>query len=187
MPPGILRLRTACCTLVIPVRLAICLPLLICTLDAYSPHAAPFPQATLPPLIVNITRPDATGSNTLEDAHSAHAYEYISLPPLGPNGARSPPLGRALALSFVIAAAVLSVLSMIALWWPGDPPGDEDDATIKRGSFIAVEVLGWFLVAVMYCGAFHRVHCLLCDRGVPRGSGKEVLLVGKDGGTLEKN
>jgi hypothetical protein len=97
----------------------------------------------------------------------------------------------------VIAAAVLSVLSLIALWWFEDPSGDEDDATIvegaegegdeseraarrlhwaalflgtatrlllgglgttamarviaersiiKRGSFIAVEVLGWLLV-----------------------------------------
>jgi hypothetical protein len=96
----------------------------------------------------------------------------------------------------VIAAAALSVLSLIALWWFEDPSGDEDDATIvdgdeegedseraarrlhwaalflgtatrlllgglgtaamarviaerstiKRGSFIAVEVLGWLLM-----------------------------------------
>jgi hypothetical protein len=97
----------------------------------------------------------------------------------------------------VIAAAALSVLSLIALWWFEDPSGDEDDvtiveadedegedseraarrlhwaalflgtatrlllgglgtaamarviaerSTIKRGSFIAVEVLGWLLM-----------------------------------------
>jgi hypothetical protein len=94
-----------------------------------------------------------------------------------------------LTLSFVIAASALSMLSMIALWWLGNPAaGEEDDATlvegesarrlylgtlflgtatrlslgglgtaamvrviserstIKHGSFIAVEVLGWLLV-----------------------------------------
>jgi len=111
-----------------------------------------------------------------------------------PGGAHH--LGRALTLSFVIAAAALSVLSLISLWWFEDPSGGEDDATIvegegevddleraarrlhwaalflgtatrlllgglgttamalviaerstiERGSFIAVEVLGWLLV-----------------------------------------
>ena len=205
MPPGIFRLRTVCCTLVIPVRLAICLPLLICTLDAYSPPAALSPQGALP-LIINITRPDPGASPSLppKDPHSLPVYEYLALrpaplPPLPPHGGASgsgdsTPLGRVLTLSFVIAAAALSVLSMIALWWHSDTPDggdhdeDEDDATlvegerahrlhlaalflstasrlllgglgtaamarviserstIKRGSFIAVEVLGWLLV-----------------------------------------
>jgi len=147
MPPGIFRLRTACCTLVVPVRLAICLPLLICTLDAYSPHAALFPQAPRP-LIVTIPRPEPTSgsaSSTMpEDAHGVHGvYEYIALPSrtgAGDHHHHHPHLGRALTLSFVIAAALLSVLSMIALrWLGGDPPGasdrdrdrdcEEDDAT----------------------------------------------------------
>ncbi|KAH9963757.1 hypothetical protein BC827DRAFT_1154258 [Russula dissimulans] len=242
MAPGIFRLRTACCTLVVPVRLAICLPLLICTLDAYSPHATLFPQA-MRPLIVNITRPEPTGSSAStipEDEHGVHGvYEYIALPSrAGAAGGHHPhPLGRALTLSFVIAAAVLSVLSMAALRWLGEPPGgdcdsEDDDATlvegerarrlhigglllgtatrlllgglgttamvrviserstIKRGSFIAVEVLGWLLVAVLYCGAFHRIHCLLSGSGALwGGGGREVLpgslASGKRDGTLE--
>jgi hypothetical protein len=200
MAPGIFRLRTACCTLVIPVRLAICLPLLICTLDAYSPHGALFPTSTTPlplppPLIINITRPDspASGSKNLspEDAHNMAEYEYIALVrPVPPSSSTLAHLGRELTLSFVIAAAALSVLSLIALWWFSDPACGEDDATIvegdertarrqhlaalvlgtatrlllgglgttamarviaerstiKRDSFIAVEVLGWLLV-----------------------------------------
>lgn len=179
MPPGILRLRTACCTLVIPIRLAICLPLLICTLDAYSPHSALLPQGMLP-LFINNTRVDHP-----EDAHRAPGY--ISRPPIPPSN--STHVGRVLTLSFVLAASALSMLSMIALWWLGNPAaGEEDDATlvegerarrlylgtlvlgtatrlslgglgtgamvcvinerstIKHGSFIAVEVLGWLLV-----------------------------------------
>ena len=119
-------------------------------------------------------------------------HAYFALPP----GPPPPPtsggahLGRALTLSFVIAAAALSVLSLIALWWFGEPGGEEDDATIvegderaarrlhlaalslgtatrlllgalgttamarviaerstiKQGSYVAVEVLGWLLV-----------------------------------------
>jgi hypothetical protein len=198
MAPGIFRLRTACCTLVIPVRLAICLPLLICTLDAYSPHGALFPTSPPlplpPPLIINITRPNspASGSSNLspEDTHNMAEYEYILRPVPPPPYSTSAHLGRALTLSFVIAAAALSVLSLIALWWFSDPSCDEDDATIvegderaarrqhlvalvlgtatrlllgglgttamvwviaerstiKRDSFIAVQVLGWLLV-----------------------------------------
>lgn len=177
MAPGIFRLRTACCTLVIPVRLAICLPLLICTLDAYSPHAALRPQGALP-LILNGTHGLPAGG----DGHIVPVY-IAQLP-------ASPPAqtGRVLTLAFVIAAAALSVLGMLALWWSGDPAGDADDTTlvegerkcrphlgslllgtatrlllgalgttamsqvigerttIKRGSFITVEVLGWLLV-----------------------------------------
>ena len=212
MAPGIFRLRTACFTLVIPVRLAICLPLLIFTLDAYSPHGALFPTSpqgsdvstTLPlyhfPLVINnITRsaPPApgSGSSTLspEDTHNMPEHAYFALQPVPrpPGGAH---LGRALTLSFVIAAAALSVISLISLWWFGESGGVEEDATnveggddsderaarrlhlaalslgtatrlllgalgttamarviserssIKHGSFIAVEVLGWILV-----------------------------------------
>ena len=198
MAPGIFRLRTACCTLVIPVRLAICLPLLICTLDAYSPHGALFPTSTTPlrlppPLIIDIPNSPANGSKNLspEDAHNMAEYEYIALRPVPPPpSSTSAHLGRELTLSFVIAAAALSVLGLIALWWFSDPSCDEDDATIvegderaarrqhlaalvvgtatrlllgglgttamarviaerstiKRNSFIAVEVLGWVLV-----------------------------------------
>jgi hypothetical protein len=206
MAPGIFRFRTACCTLVVPVRLAICLPLLICTLDAYSPHGALFPTSppqgpnvgsTMPlplPLITNITRPSSptSGSSNLspEDAHNMAEYEYIALRPVPPRSHTGAHLGCALTLSFVIAAAVLSILSLIALWWFSDPSCGEDDATIvegderaarrqhlaalilgaatrlllsglgttamarviierstiKRDSFIAVEVLGWLLV-----------------------------------------
>jgi hypothetical protein len=117
-------------------------------------------------------------------------YEYIALRPIPPPSTTVAHLGRELTLSFVIAAAALSVLSLIALWWFSDPSCDEDDATIvegdertarrqhlaalvlgtatrlllgglgttamvrviaerstiKRDSFIAVEVLGWLLV-----------------------------------------
>jgi hypothetical protein len=214
MAPGIFRLPTVCCPLIVPVRLAICLPLLICTLDAYSPPGALFPSppqapdivgSTLPfplplPLILNITRPaplapgPASGSSNLspEDARSILEYEYFALRPVPPPSGTH--LGRALTLSFVIAAAALSILSLIAFRWFGGPGGDEDDATIvegdddsdgragrrlhlaalflgtatrlllgalgttamarviverltiKQGSFIAVEVLGWLLV-----------------------------------------
>lgn len=148
MAPGIFRLRTACCTLVIPVRLAICLPLLICTLDAYSPHGALFPTSPPPgpnagsttpiplplPLIINITHP-ASGSSNLspEDTHNMAEYEFIALRPVPPPSSTGAHLGRALTLSFVIAAAALSVLSLIALWWFSDPSCDEDDATIVEG------------------------------------------------------
>jgi hypothetical protein len=184
MPPGIIRLRTACCTLVIPVRLAVCLPLLICTLDAYSPHAPLLPQGVLP-LIINSTRIDPESSSLPEDAHSMPVYIALR-PTLPPNNTH---IGRALTLSFVIAATVLSVLNLITLWWFSEPlVGDGDDATlvedergwrlhlgalylgaatrlsvgglgtmamarvigeqstIKRGSFVAIEVLGWLLV-----------------------------------------
>lgn len=177
MPPGIFRLRIACCTLVVPVRLAICLPLLICTLDAYSPHAALRPQGALP-LILN-------GTHELPASGDGRTVPvYVALLPAPPPAQT----GRVLTLAFVIAAAALSVLSMLALWWSGDPAGDADDATlvegermrrphlgplllgtatrlllgalgtaamvrvigeraaIKRGSFIAIEVLGWLLV-----------------------------------------
>ena len=153
MVPGIFRLRTACFTLVIPVRLAICLPLLICTLDAYSPHGALFPTSpqgpgasnTPPPhpfphIINNITRPapPAPGSGTPnlspEDTHNMLGHAYFALPPgLPPPTSGGAHLGRALTLSFVIAAAALSILSLIALWWFGEPGGEEDDATIVEG------------------------------------------------------
>ena len=183
MAPGIFRLRTACCTFVIPVRLALCLPLLICTLDAYSPPAALQPAGALP-LILNGTHelPGAGG-----DGDGRPVPAYIALRPAPPP---PPPaqMGRVLTLAFVIAAAVLSVIGILALWWSGDPAGDADDVTlvedertcrshlgsvflgtatrlllgalgtaamaqvigeraaIKRGSFIAIEVLGWLLV-----------------------------------------
>ncbi|KAI9442717.1 hypothetical protein H4582DRAFT_1930471 [Lactarius indigo] len=208
MAPGIFRLRTACCTLVVPVRLAICLPLLICTLDAYSPHAALRPQGAALPLIFNGTHElPASG-----DGRTVPVYIAL-LPAPAPAPAQT---GRVLTLAFVIAAAALSVLSMLALWWSSDDPaGDADDATlvegergaahlgplllgtatrlllgalgttamvcivgdhgaIKRGSFIAIEVLGWLLVAVLYCGAFHRVYCLLRGSGALQGGRKEV-------------
>ncbi|KAH9060356.1 hypothetical protein EDB83DRAFT_2387125 [Lactarius deliciosus] len=187
MAPGIFRLRTACCTLVVP----------------YSPHAALHPQGALP-FVFNGTH---------------------ELPASGDG--RTVPTGRVLTLAFVIAAAALSVLSMLALWWSGDSAGDADDATlvegerthlgplllgtatrlllgalgttamvcvvgdrtIKRGSFIAIEVLGWLLVAVLYFGAFHRIHCLLRWSGALQGGRKEAsqeALVGKrDAGNLE--
>jgi|SRR6266436_1058780 len=93
MAPGIFRLCTAYCTPVIPVRLAICLPLLICTLDAYSPHGALFstsppqgpnggsttPLTLPPPLILNITRPKSpvSGSSNVspEDIRNMAEYE----------------------------------------------------------------------------------------------------------------
>ena len=152
MAPGIFRLRTACCTLVIPVRLAICLPLLICTLDAYSLHGAlsqtspPQEQnvgstMTLPhspPLIINITRPNspASGSSNLspEDAQNMAEYDYIALRPVPPpSSSTAAHLGRSLTLSFVITAAALSVLGLIALWWFNDAPIHDDDVTIVEG------------------------------------------------------
>ncbi|KAI0258213.1 hypothetical protein BC834DRAFT_912648 [Gloeopeniophorella convolvens] len=197
MPPGILRLRLACGTLVVPVRLAICLPLLICTFDAYSPHAALLPQGTLP-ITTNSTRTDSASSNLPEDAHQVSAY--LALCPTA-----TPHIGRALTLAYVISAAAFSMLSIVAAWWFSDFEGDNDDATlveggrahrlrvaslflgivirlllgglgttamvkvigersiIKNGSYIAVEVLGWLLVAVLYCGAFHRILSLFRD------------------------
>lgn len=221
MVPGIFRLRTACCTLVVPIRLAICIPLLICTLDAYSPPGALVPQgAPLSPLILNITHPFPSPSSgpgggsppgpapLPEDAHpgGVPVYEWIAFRPSPPPGTSSTHLGRALTLSFVLAAAALSVLGIVAFWWLGDVGGaerdcdageDDADATLvdsegagesgcgkarrrmrlgalllgaatrlllgvlgtaamarvvgdrsalKRGSFVAVEVLGWLLV-----------------------------------------
>lgn len=177
MAPGIFRLRTACCTLVIPVRLAICLPLLICTFNAYNPQAALRPQGALPLIFNGTHEPPASGDGRTVPV-------YIALLPAPPPAQ----MGRVLTLAFVISAAVLSVLGMLALWWSGEPAGDADDATlvdadrtrrphlgslllgtatrlllgalgttamaqvigeraaIKRGSFIAIEVLGWLLV-----------------------------------------
>jgi hypothetical protein len=178
MVPGIFRLRTACCTLVIPVRLAICLPLLICAFNAYDPQAALRPQGALPLLFNSTHEAPASGDGRTVPV-------YIALLPAPPP---TQILGRVLTLAFVISAAVLSVLGILVLWWSGDPAGDADDATlvdaehtrqphlrslllgtatrlllgalgttamaqviceraaIKRGSFIAIEVLGWLLV-----------------------------------------
>ena len=146
MAPGIFRFRTACFTLVIPVRLAICLPLLICSLDAYSPHAALVPQGALPPLTVNMPRPasgpGSTGSALPEDAHGVPVSEYIAVRPIAHANAAAAArshLGRTLTLSFVLAAAALSVVDMLAFWWLGDVDGDvgeEDDATlVERGGY----------------------------------------------------
>ena len=123
MAPGIFRLRTACCTLVVPIRLAICLPLLICTLNAYSPHAALRPQGALP-LVFNGTHEPPTS----EDGGRTVPV-YIALLPAPPPAQ----MGRVLSLAFVIAAAAQSVLSILALWWSGDPAGDTDDATLVEG------------------------------------------------------
>ena len=144
MAPGIFRLRTACFTLVIPIRLAICLPLVICTLDAYSPHAALVPQGSLPPFTVNVPRPaSGPGSALPEDAHGGPVYEYeneyiATLRPgaHGSSSANSAHLGRTLTLSFVLAAAALSVFGILAFWWLGDVDGDvswQDEATLVEG------------------------------------------------------
>ncbi|KAI0296503.1 hypothetical protein B0F90DRAFT_1919051 [Multifurca ochricompacta] len=225
MVPGIFRLRTACCTLVIPIRLAICLPLLICVLDAYSPPAALIPQGGILPPMINNSKPTETASSNLpEDVHDVAVYEYIALRPLPPplttphvhtHTRTHPTMGCALTLSFVITAAVLSIISMLTLWWIGDPAVEEDDdatlvegeriatrlllaglgttamasviserSVIKLGSFIAVEVLGWLLVAVMCFGVFYRIHRLLNGSGAAlKGRRKEVI--GKREGTVE--
>jgi hypothetical protein len=76
-------------------------------------------------------------------------YEYIALLPLRPapssSSSGSSHLGRALALSFVISAAALSVLGMTIFWWFGECGADggsgsvircdpsEDDATLAEG------------------------------------------------------
>jgi hypothetical protein len=174
MPPGIFRLHTACCTLVVPIRLAICLPLLICTLDAYNPPAALRPQGALPLILNGTHEVPASGDGRTVPV-------YIALLPAPPPAQT----GHVLTLAFVISAAALSVLSMLALRWSGDPDDatlveDEptrrphlgplllgtatrlllgalgttamvqvigEHAAIKRGrSFIAIEVLGWLLV-----------------------------------------
>ena len=121
MAPGIFRLRLACCTLVIPVRLAICLPLLICTFNAYSPQAALRPQGTLP-LIFNGTH-EAPASG---DGRTVPVYIAV-LPVPSPAQTRT---SRVLTLAFVISSAVLSVLSILALWLYGDPARDAEDATL---------------------------------------------------------
>ena len=122
MAPGIFRLRLACCTLVIPVRLAICLPLLICTFNAYSPQAALRPQGTLP-LIFNGTH-EAPASG---DGRTVPVY--IAVLPV-PSPAQTQKTGRVLTLAFVISSAVLSVLGILALWLYGDPEGEAEDATL---------------------------------------------------------
>lgn len=135
MPPGIFRLRTACCTLVIPVRLAICLPLLICTLDAYSPHAALRPQGALP-LILN-------GTHELPEGGDGHVVPvYIAQLPVPPRTQT----GHVLTMAFVIAAAALSVLGMLALWWSGDPAGDADEVTLVEGERTCRPHLGSLLL-----------------------------------------
>ena len=121
MAPGIFRLRTACCTLVIPVRLAICLPLLICTFNAYSPQAALRPHGTLPPIFNGTHEAPASG-----DGRTVPVYIAVLPVPLPAHTQ----IGRVLTLAFVISAAVQSVLGMLALWWSGDPAGDADDATL---------------------------------------------------------
>ncbi len=62
-------------------------------------------------------------------------YEYTALRPVPQltSGAGAH-LGHTLTLSFVIAAAVLSLLSLIALWWFNDLPSDENDVTIVEGN-----------------------------------------------------
>ncbi|KAH9962068.1 hypothetical protein BGW80DRAFT_1463603 [Lactifluus volemus] len=140
MPPGIFRLRTACCTLVIPVRLAICLPLLICTLDAYSPHPALLPQGAVLPLIINNTHiNDPASSNLPEDAHSIPVY--ITLHPTS-HHSNNTPVGRVLTLSFVITAAALSVLSLIALWWVSDSQAGEE-TTLRSLKVRVRDVYTW--------------------------------------------
>ena len=121
MAPGIFRLRLACCTLVIPVRLAICLPLLICTFNAYSPQAALRPQGTLP-LIFNGTH-EAPASG---DGRTVPVYIAV-LPVQSPAQTET---GRVLTLAFVISSAVLRVLGILALWLYGDPEGEAEDATL---------------------------------------------------------
>ena len=162
MPPGIFRLRTACFTLVIPIRLAICLPLLICTLDAYSPHAALVPLGSLPPLTVTAPRPASgpgstgSGSSALpEDAHGGPVYEYENeyIATLRPSAhassssssSRSPThLGRTLTLSFVLAAAALSLFGILAFWWLGDVEGNDDDDVSQQDEATLVEDGGYY-------------------------------------------
>ncbi|KAI0291137.1 hypothetical protein BC826DRAFT_509274 [Russula brevipes] len=167
MAPGILRLRTVCCTLVIPIRLAICLPLLICTLNAYSPHAALFPTPQSPPpplpqpLIINITRPRPALANPPEDTHRAPVYEYIALRPPPASGGGTHTLGRTLTLSFVLAAAALSVLSMVALWLPREQDaggGDADDATLVEAAEGRAGAARWVRVGALW-GAPRRGCC----------------------------
>src|SRR6266436_1719504 len=61
-------------------------------------------------------------------------YEYTALWPIPqlPSGAGAH-LGHTLTLLFVIAAMVLSLLSLIALWWFNDLPSDENNMTIVEG------------------------------------------------------
>ncbi|KAI0255609.1 hypothetical protein BJV78DRAFT_687941 [Lactifluus subvellereus] len=189
MPPGILRLRTACCTLVIPIRLAICLPLHICTLDAYSPHGALLPQGVLP-LIINNTRIDPASSNLPEDGHSMPAY--ISPRPIPPRSGEATLVESERARRLHLGTLFLGTATRLSLSGLGTTAmvrAISERLTTKHGSFIAVEVLGWLLVAVLYCGAFHRIHCLLLGSGaLQRGRRKCVLpgyVIGKHDRALE--
>ena len=98
--------------------LFICLPLLICTLNAYSPHAALHPQGALP-LFFNATHEPAA-SEDRGGGGGGTVPVYIMLLP-APRPAQT---GCVLSLAFVIAAAVLSVLSILAHCWSGSPAGD---------------------------------------------------------------
>ena len=83
----------------------------------------------------NNTPHPANGSKILspEVVHNMAEYKYIALRPIPPASNPVAHLGRELTLSFVIAAAALSVLSLITLWWFSDFSCDEDDATIVEG------------------------------------------------------
>ena len=127
MAPGVLRIRTACCSIIIPVRIALCVPLLVATLDAYSsPHpAAPTssPHSPASPLLNNTTPPNAAPdapdgifpSAQLLPIAAAETGEFsvISFP-------QGESRARALALTFCALAALLGLLSIISTWCSSD-------------------------------------------------------------------
>ncbi|THH11468.1 hypothetical protein EW146_g8029 [Bondarzewia mesenterica] len=117
MAPGVLRLRTACCSIVIPIRIALCIPLLIVTVDgygAYTPSPHTFTNSTAVPSI-----PSFTNSTPLADA-SPDALDGIfpsaRLFPVTSDAAVGGFPGRSLVLIFCGLSILMSVLSIIVAW-----------------------------------------------------------------------
>ncbi|KAA1472943.1 hypothetical protein DENSPDRAFT_851268 [Dentipellis sp. KUC8613] len=111
------HLRNACRSIAIPVRIALSVPLLICTLNGYTaggsvqsattyhlpPNMRPLDDAPLP----SKADPDATDGMV---ASSARVLAVYTVSP--PSSCR----GRALALAFVILALGFSLASVLVAW-----------------------------------------------------------------------
>ncbi|TFY81066.1 hypothetical protein EWM64_g2947 [Hericium alpestre] len=129
MAPGVLQLRTACCSIVVPIRLALCIPLLICIFDGYSDGSTLQRTGTIP--IISDTPQQAEGSfasTTDLDATDGIAPTARLLTVYTVIPSTSCP-GRALAIAFTILAIAFSLSSMIVTWFY------HEDAFIDEFSF----------------------------------------------------
>ncbi|KAI0058008.1 hypothetical protein BV25DRAFT_1841287 [Artomyces pyxidatus] len=124
MAPGVFQLRTACCSLVIPIRIAFCIPLLICTLDGYShlgtvAPAGPIPAFTDPvPIFSNSSLPPGADKDATDGM--SHLFPlYLKLLSMPRDPAVLP--GRTLTLAFAALAMMFSVISLVlSCCYPAD-------------------------------------------------------------------